>query len=107
MKVRAAFTFTPDQLGRIRAAHGRGGKATRKECVTFIDRAVHAALSAAPEPKRRRVVDKTVTISNREYAATANKTAADAAPADEPADVTSTRVRTRIAKLYGKPLPTT
>jgi len=51
MKVRTVFTFEELQLRTIRAALGRGGKATRKECVTFIDRAVRAALDKAPNPK--------------------------------------------------------
>lgn len=57
MKVRTAFDFSDAQLRTIRAAHGRGGIATRKESVIFIARAVEAALKAAPEakPARRRV----------------------------------------------------
>lgn len=51
MKVRCAFSFTDEQLRTVRAAHGRGGKATRKECMTFVDRAVAAAFKAAPEPR--------------------------------------------------------
>jgi len=54
MKVRTVFTFEELQLRTIRAALGRGGKATRKECVTFIDRAVRAALDKAPEAKPAR-----------------------------------------------------
>ena len=54
MKVRTAFDFSDDQLRAIRAAHGRGGVATRKESVGFILRAVEAALKAAPTPKPKR-----------------------------------------------------
>lgn len=54
MKVRTAFTLSDDDLRSIRAAHGRGGKATRKECLTFIDRAVRDAIQAAPTPKPAR-----------------------------------------------------
>lgn len=55
MKVRTGFTFDDEQLRSVRAAIGRGGKATRKECLTFIDRAVRTALDAAPTPRRARV----------------------------------------------------
>lgn len=55
MKVRVAFSFDEVQLRTIRASIQRGGKATRKECVTFIDRAVRDALDKAPEPKRKPV----------------------------------------------------
>lgn len=55
MKVRAAFTFDDLALRTVRAAHGRGGKATRKECIVFIDRAVSEALKRAPDPKPARV----------------------------------------------------
>ena len=54
MKVRTAFEFSDAQLRTIRAAHGRGGKATRKESVGFVLRAVEAALKAAPEAKPAR-----------------------------------------------------
>lgn len=53
MTVKTRFNFTDEEVRTIRAAIGRGGKATRKECVVFIDRAVRTALAAAPEPKRR------------------------------------------------------
>lgn len=51
MKVIAHFNFSNEQLRTVRAAHGRGGKATRKECLTFLDRALAAALKAAPDPR--------------------------------------------------------
>lgn len=54
MKVRYAASFDELDLRTVRAAIGRGGKATRKECVVFIDRAVRAALKAAPDPKPAR-----------------------------------------------------
>jgi hypothetical protein len=54
MKVRVAFSFEETQLRTIRAAIGRGGRATRNECVVFINRAVTKAIEAAPEPKPAR-----------------------------------------------------
>lgn len=54
MKVNNAFMFDETQLRTVRAAIGRGGKATRKECRVFIDRAIRSALDAAPEPKAKR-----------------------------------------------------
>lgn len=54
MKVVTRFSFDEGQLRTIRAAHGRGGVATRKECQTFIDRAVRAALDEAPDPRPKR-----------------------------------------------------
>lgn len=50
MKVRAAWDFTEHQLRTIRASYRRGGKATRKETVLFINRAVAEALQKAPDP---------------------------------------------------------
>lgn len=55
MKVCTAFQFDETQLRTVRAAHGRGGKATREECRTFIDRAIRTALDDAPTPKPARV----------------------------------------------------
>lgn len=54
MKVRTGFNFDDGQLRTIRAAVGRGGVATRRECVTFIDRAVRDALAKAPDPRPAR-----------------------------------------------------
>lgn len=96
MKVNAAFTFSDDQLRSIRAAHGRGGAATRKECRIFIARAVEAALHAAPEAKpKRRPVPKP-------------------APPPKPVDLTddeereqSRLQREKIRKLYRIDRPTT
>lgn len=58
MKVVSRFSLDETALRTIRAAHGRGGVASRRECVTFIDRAVREALDKAPEPRpaRKRVV---------------------------------------------------
>lgn len=86
MTVNHRFAFTEDELRTIRAAIGRGGKATRKECAVFINRAVKAALDAAPEPKAKRV--KRV------------KTDPSARPVvvDEHADAIAQR--NRIARLY-------
>ena len=60
MKVRAAFMLTEIELRTIRAAHGRGGKATRKECVTFIDRAVRDAL----KPGARFILETPMVLEN-------------------------------------------
>lgn len=54
MKVRYAVNLEEHDLRSIRAAIGCGGKATRKECVTFIDRAVRKAIKDAPDPKPAR-----------------------------------------------------
>lgn len=58
MKVRSLFTFDEAQLRSIRAAQGRGGRATRAECQVFINRAVSKAIDAAPEtkPTRKKLV---------------------------------------------------
>lgn len=67
MKVRAAFQFDEVQLRTIRASIGRGGRATRKECAVFINRAVSKALDAAPDPKPvRRKVKKVETWKRAE-----------------------------------------
>jgi hypothetical protein len=61
MKVNTSFAFSEEQLRTIRAALGRGGAATRKECRYFVERAVEFALKAAPEPKpKRRPVPKVI-----------------------------------------------
>lgn len=54
MKVVFKRTFDDLALRTIRAAIGRGGRASRKECLTFIDRAISDALRAAPDPKPKR-----------------------------------------------------
>lgn len=50
MKVRVVFELDDVALRTVRASYKRGGKATRKESVLFINRAVAEALKAAPEP---------------------------------------------------------
>lgn len=54
MKVISKHNFDEATLRTIRAAHGRGGVASRKECLTFIDRAVRDALAKAPDPRPTR-----------------------------------------------------
>ena len=90
MKVRTAFEFDDVTLRTVRAAHGRGGKATRKECVTFIDRAVRAALRAAPDPKpaRRRTEPPVAPM------------AVEPAPPEDDAAV-ARRNRERIERKFG------
>lgn len=88
MKVRAAFNFSDEQLRGIRAAHGRGGRATRKESLVFIDRAVNKALDAAPEPKAKRVKRAKTDPSARPVVATEQETTA------------AVQQRERIARLY-------
>lgn len=63
MKVRTAFTFEDRTLRTIRAALGRGGVATRKDCVTFIERAVAQALAGAPTPKPARTKRPTPVVT--------------------------------------------
>lgn len=50
MKVRVVFELDDVALRTVRAAYNRRGKATRKESVLFINRAVAEALKAAPDP---------------------------------------------------------
>jgi hypothetical protein len=50
MKVRVVFELDDGALRTIRASYKRGGKATRKESVLFINRAVATAMAAAPDP---------------------------------------------------------
>jgi hypothetical protein len=54
MKVRVVCELTDVALRTVRASYKRGGKATRRESVLFINRAVAEALKAAPEPKPAR-----------------------------------------------------
>lgn len=96
MKVHTDFVFSDEQRRSIRAALGRGGAATRKECRIFISRAVEAAMKAAPEAKpKRRPVPKP-------------------APPPPPVDLTddeereqSRLQREKIRKLYRLDRPTT
>lgn len=53
MTVRLRFDISEDQRRAIRAALGRGGKATRKECSLFIERAAQQAIEEAPKPRVR------------------------------------------------------
>lgn len=63
MKVNIGLVLNDEQLRTIRAALGRGGVATRKECRYFVERAIEAALKAAPDPKpKRRPVPKPVVV---------------------------------------------
>ena len=63
MKVNIGLVLNDDQLRTIRAALGRGGVATRKECRYFVERAIEAAFKKAPEPKpKRRPVPKKVVV---------------------------------------------
>lgn len=54
MKVRTGFNFSDSDLRAVRASIGRGGRATRRECLTFIDRVVREAIERTPEPRPRR-----------------------------------------------------
>jgi len=58
MRVVVKFEFSEATLRAIRAAYGRGGVATRKESSLFVNRAVAAAILAAPEPKVKRAARK-------------------------------------------------
>ena len=88
MKVRLAFEFDEDRLRTIRALLGRGGRATRKECVYFVERTVRDTLAKAPPPraKRRRVVKRETPPG---LVATGSETPEEAVSARE-----------RIRKLY-------
>lgn len=54
MRINVTIVLDEAQLRRVRAAHGRGGKATRAECRTWFQRVVLDAIAGAPEPKVRR-----------------------------------------------------
>jgi len=88
MKVIYKRGFDDLALRTVRAALGRGGRATRKECVLFIDRAIGTALAKAPEPrparvKRPKVADRLATT-----------------PVDTPDGARA--AKERISKLYGR-----
>jgi hypothetical protein len=53
MTINLKLDLNEEQLRRIRAAHGRGGKATRNECRVWLNRTIAAGLIALPEPKVR------------------------------------------------------
>jgi hypothetical protein len=92
LKVVTAFNFLDEDLRTVRAAHGRKGKATRKECRMFVERAVRLALQAAPEPAPAR---KKAAAPRETFAATAcTCTETVLCPACKAA-------RERIAKTFG------
>jgi hypothetical protein len=90
MTVIVRFSFGEDALRTVRAAIGRGGKATRKECQVFIDRAVRKALEHAPEPKRQQP----------KRAKGPNPTLRAAVPVEREQDAAQAE-RDRIARIYG------
>lgn len=55
MKINLSITLDEAQLRSVRAAQGRGGKATRSDVRVFANRAIRAALDAAPAAKPKRV----------------------------------------------------
>jgi hypothetical protein len=55
MRVNVTIVLDDEQLRRVRATTGRGGRATRAECRVWLQRVMQVALAHAPEPKRRRV----------------------------------------------------
>lgn len=83
------FDFNEDVLRSIRAGHGRGGKASRKEVKMFVEVAVHAALKNLPPPKRRKpkasIVEKRASMA--------------VTPADTLEEVRARR--DKIAKIFG------
>ena len=91
MKVWTAFSLSETELRTIRAAVGRGGRATRKECVVFIDRAVRDALRRAPDPKPAR---------RKRLPAPPAAPVPDAPPVDE--STAASRNRDRIRAIYVK-----
>lgn len=54
MKVNFSLVLDDDALRRVRAAQGRGGKATRSDVRMWLQRLADAGLRHAPEPKVRR-----------------------------------------------------
>lgn len=93
MKVRSGFTFDETDRRLIRATFGRGGMATRKEAVQFIDRAIRKALENAPEPKPKRVKREKKDPSARPVVAPEQEQAA------------TIQQRDRIAAAYGHTVP--
>jgi len=55
MRVNVTIVMDEEQLRRVRATVGRGGRATRDEVRIWLQRVMQVALTHAPEPKRRRV----------------------------------------------------
>jgi hypothetical protein len=55
MRINVTIVLDEEQLRRVRATTGRGGRATREECRVWLQRVMQVALVHAPEPKRRRV----------------------------------------------------
>lgn len=93
MVIRWMVNLSEDELRTIRAAVGRGGKATRNECRIFIDRAVRKALHDAPEPKPKRMKHEKKDPSARTVVAPENEQAA------------TIQQRDRIAAAYGHTVP--
>lgn len=89
MKVRTGFEFSEEDRRRIRASIARGGQATRRECVTFIDRVVRAALADQELPRTR-----TKRVKG------ADPSARPDVPAEREGEVAVAQ-RRRIAALYG------
>lgn len=54
MRINLTVVLDEEQLRRVRATVGRGGRATREECRIWLQRVMQIALQHAPEPKRRR-----------------------------------------------------
>lgn len=54
MIVTTRLDFDEALRRKVRAAHGRGGMATRSEIRTWLDGVTRAALARLPEPKVRR-----------------------------------------------------
>lgn len=54
MRINLTLVLDEDQVRRVRALTGRGGKATRAEVRIWLQRVALDALAHAPEPKRRR-----------------------------------------------------
>lgn len=54
MTINLKLVLNEEQLRRVRATLGRGGKATRAECRVWLNRVLSEGLAGLPEPKVRR-----------------------------------------------------
>jgi hypothetical protein len=93
MTVTLRLDLSETVLRSIRAADGRGGRATRKEARAFAEVAVRVAVDRLPPPKVRR--PKVVDVDRRAGLV--------ASGAETPAELRD--VNARIARAFRRPEP--